>query len=157
MCHRKRDQGMVRVSSPIKIMLHIIKKYFFRYVHQYLEEQGLLDILTDPERVYNCDETGVQFNAITGKFICFKKIKNLYIKEFGDSKKMMTLLITASASGEYLKPFLLHPAKTVNEETAESISKFFQFHCGGSWMTNELFLYYLKNVSIIMQRGMDLI
>lgn len=81
--------------------------------------------------------------------MCFKKIKNLYIKEFGDSKKMVTLLITASAAGEYLKPLILHPSKTVTEEVAESMNKFFEFHCGGSWMTNELFLYYLKNVSIL--------
>lgn len=104
-------------------------------MYGYLEEQNLLHLLGQPDRIYNSDETGVQFNVTTGKFVCFKKIKNLYMKEFGPTKKMLTLLITANAAGEYLKPFLLRPEKQVNLEMAESLNKFFEFHCGSGWMT----------------------
>lgn len=61
---------------------------------------------------------------------------------------MVTLLLTASASGQYIKPFMLHPA-AVNSEMAESMNKYFEFHSKSSWMTNDLFLYYLKNVSTL--------
>ena len=53
-------------------------KLWFDELKKNLDELGIFDVLNDPTRVFNTDETNVQLCPDTGKVIGVKGWKNIY-------------------------------------------------------------------------------
>lgn len=66
-----------------------------------------MDVLKDPRRVFNTDETAFYLNPNPGKVLAAKGRKNLYTAAGNDEKFNLTVLMTANASGKVAPPIKL--------------------------------------------------
>ena len=67
------------------------------------------DILEDPTRIYNCDETGFPLVPKLGKVIAHRSSKHIYQVGTLPNKMQITVLIRTSALGHYIKLLVVHP------------------------------------------------
>lgn len=76
--------------------------YFFAIkVSEYFSEHSLEDILSDPSRIFNVDETSFCVNPKLGKVFVKRGTKNVYNLCIDNEKDCYTALI----GGEYLRLF----------------------------------------------------
>lgn len=62
-------------------------RLWFADVTMYLEKENASDILNDPSRIYNMDETAVQLCPKNGKLLGLKKEKSMYVISPGQEKE----------------------------------------------------------------------
>lgn len=75
-------------------------------LHDYLMNENVVDILQDPDRILNSDESGFQTNPASGVVLGPKGFKNFY--NVGDkSKENHTVLGTFTASGKIMPPLII--------------------------------------------------
>ena len=67
------------------------------------------DILKDPSRMYNCDETGFPLALKTKKVIVLKHDKHVYQGGMTLNKTQIIVLPAASATAHYVKPLVVYP------------------------------------------------
>ena len=58
---------------------------WFDHVASLLEEEGVKDVLNDPSRIFNCDETAVWLNP-NGKRVLTKKAETAMVKKTRKAK-----------------------------------------------------------------------
>ncbi len=66
-----------------------------------------------PDRIYNCDETGIKTDGVK-KRRCYsgKGAKSCYSKQPSEGKVQYTVMFTISAGGDLLPPYLLYKASS---------------------------------------------
>ena len=80
---------------------------WFNQLKEHLEEENCVDILDDPNRIFNLDETGVCVCPKSGKVLGLKGAKNFYEIATGDEKLCISVLCTFSASGKSIEPLIV--------------------------------------------------
>lgn len=83
-------------------------KEWFETNKKYIEERGLLDILNDPTRIFNTDESAFYLQPKAGKVLVRKGERNVY-NTAGDDKENLTVLLTANAAGTVAPPMIVYP------------------------------------------------
>ncbi|KAF9422024.1 hypothetical protein HW555_002244 [Spodoptera exigua] len=74
---------------------------WFNRVHSYFEQNNLLDVLEDPSRIFNCDETGF-FLCPKGKQVLVRRgSKKVYSRVANDEKECLTVLSGFQCCGLY--------------------------------------------------------
>lgn len=130
------------IISPEKI-----NKWFADFTSYIKYDVKDLDILKDPSRLYNADESGFSLCANTGKVIGYKGAPVVY--NFGNSsKQQITVMACASASGHFCPPMIVYPGQRFNYEPLEG---FEDAHMGRSetgWMDTDLFCNWLSTCFI---------
>ncbi|KAF2883014.1 hypothetical protein ILUMI_23152 [Ignelater luminosus] len=114
----------------------------YKYV---IEEVGDPDLLMDPTRILNGDETAFQTNPTTSTVIGPTGFKNLYEVK-GKDKECITVLATFLASGEMTPPCVVYPYERIPSEIARNINP--SWSLGKSekgWMTAKVFFGYIAN------------
>ncbi|MEL7341299.1 MAG: hypothetical protein AAGM67_12520 [Bacteroidota bacterium] len=108
--------------------------------------------------VLNADETGVFLDAVTTRTIDFKGEKAIRVRSSGKEKSRVTFMVTATLSGELLKPFVIlkgtrisrlrkfHPSARVLSDAVLSCSS-------NVWMTTLLMQSWLTRVVIPYTNG----
>nr|CAI5845544.1 unnamed protein product [Callosobruchus analis] len=122
-------------------------RQWFSEVGNYIKESGLKDVIADPSRVYNADETGFEINPSTGKVFAKRGAKNVYKIDRGAAKENITVIFAFSASGQISVPMIIYPYVRFPEKIAKSINP--EWGIGRSakgWMTSETFYEYIANV-----------
>nr|CAI5863634.1 unnamed protein product [Callosobruchus analis] len=122
-------------------------RQWFSEVGNYIKESGLKDVIADPSRVYNADETGFEINPSTGKVFANRGAKNVYKIDRGAAKENITVIFAFSASGQISVPMIIYPYVRFPEKIAKSINP--EWGIGRSakgWMTSETFYEYIANV-----------
>ena len=94
----------------------------------YLEKENVLDILSEPSRLYNWDETGVQLCPKTEKLLGAKKQKNLYYISPGKEKECITVFCTYSADGNEIAPMIVYPYKMVSTQRYSTTYIMYYYH-----------------------------
>lgn len=141
-------------------------------IDSYLKINGYDDIIKNPSRVGNCDESMFEFNPKPGKVLVERESKNSYLAQNGGNKVGCTVLHTVSVSchyfmqnntnfsyvllqiladGTYLDPFLIYPYKRIPENVKtkiESLSHTDYNYNASGWMTEVNFRYYIENVFV---------
>lgn len=120
---------------------------WFKQIENYLQEHEYFDILQDPTRVYNSDETNFQLCPKTKNVIAPRGTRNVYEVDRGQAKSTLTVLFTFSASGETTPPMVIFPYKRLPQNICDSVPK----HWGigatpNGWMKVELFYEYISKV-----------
>lgn len=77
---------------------------WFSDLKNYLQEIDAADILEDPSRIFNGDETSFSMSPKSGTVLAPKGWKNLYKVSQGNEKETVTVLFLFSANGETLPP-----------------------------------------------------
>ncbi|KAJ8981081.1 hypothetical protein NQ317_015304 [Molorchus minor] len=73
-------------------LVHTDIRKWFAELDEYFDEKNLKEVLKDPNRVFNGDETGIQICPNTGRVLAQKGSKNAYCIEKGSSKETCQLL-----------------------------------------------------------------
>ena len=104
------------------------------------------DIMLDPTRIFNTDETCIQLCPKSGKVLGFRGWKNIYEVAAGPEKSNLTFLGTFSASGEVVAPMLIYPYVRLPEDIVCNVPD--EFYIGRSdsgWMKSETFYEFIAN------------
>jgi hypothetical protein len=121
-------------------------KGWFRELSAYLKEEGQYDVMLDPCRIYNADETGAQFCPKSGKLLGPRPYKNFYEISSGAEKETVTVLCNYSASGLTVPPMVVFPYKRLPRDVAYSIpDEFFVGKSDSGLMISEVFYEYVSN------------
>ena len=122
---------------------------WYEEFQRYLIETGNIDILQEPNRIFNCDETGFPIAPKPPKIIAERGTPNVYARG-SSSKQTITVMLCACAAGYYVKPMIIYPGINFKREFMEKFFhvlgdvEFGRSHNG--WMDQELFHQWLQNV-----------
>jgi hypothetical protein len=117
---------------------------WFQQIETYLKEEDLFQILDDPTRVFNSDETNLQLCPKTKKVIAPRGIRNVYEVDRGQAKSTLTVLFTFSASGTITAPMIIYPYKRLPSEISMSVPKSWGIGISSNgWMKSKLFYEYI--------------
>lgn len=112
---------------------------------------GLLGEVLDkyklgPDRIYNCDETGVSSVSKTkSKIISRKGRKQVGSLSSAERGQTITVEICVSAAGIYMPPTLIFPRKRMKAELLNNSAPGTTSYCNSSgWMTTDIFVLWFK-------------
>ena len=126
---------------------------WLRELFTYMQQQeGCENIFNEPDRIFNCDETGFALDGAAGRTIKVVATRGRRqvnrIKQ--GTKESITTMCTAAATGKLLPPYIVitgigdkdhKPRKGVIEEHHLPDSKYYCTPNG--WMTHDAFAYYM--------------
>ena len=100
-----------RVSEKLsqassRITENNIRGWFSKIV-EYLIKNNNEDILLDPRRIFNSNETGIELNPEKSKVLTRKGAKNVFQVEDAAAKVTVTALYTVSSDGKMVPPLLV--------------------------------------------------
>lgn len=120
---------------------------WFNNIEEYLTSRDFLDILQDPNRIINGDETSFQLNPKNKTVFALRGSRNVYDVERTSSKVNITTMFSFFASGETIPPTIIYPYKTIPKSVAKSVPpKWGIAKSENGWMTTDVFRDYIKNV-----------
>nr|CAH7743641.1 unnamed protein product [Callosobruchus chinensis] len=120
---------------------------WFTNIREYIKQKGLQEVLEDPSRIFNSDESGFQICPSTGKVFAMKGSKNVYSVERSSAKENITVLFTFSADGTICVPMVVYPNQRFPEKIAKNINpKWGVGRSDNGWMTSETFYQYIANI-----------
>lgn len=123
-----------------------IRKWFDQ-ISEYFTEQNLTQVLEDPSRIFNADETGFNICQKTGKVYAETGSKNVYEIEKASSKENITVMFAFSASGSTLDPLVIYPYKRLPEKICSKLPPTWGVaRSEKGWMTSQVFYEYIANV-----------
>lgn len=122
-------------------------KAWFRRVQQYFENNDLSEVLKDPSRIFNCDESAFFFCPKGQAVLTRKGSKSVYCRSGNDDKECLTLLLGASADGKLMPTLALFPYKRLPGNILAKYPKNWSIgRSDNGWMTSENFFEYIANV-----------
>lgn len=119
---------------------------WFTGIELYLKEKNLFEILQDPSRVFNGDETCFYLCPKNKKVLAPKGTKNVYEVEH-HPKANLTVMFTFCANGDIIPPMVIYPYQRLPTNIVMSVPK--SWGVGNSengWMKNEIFYEYIGNI-----------
>lgn len=96
---------------------------WFTSVEDYLREKNLNDILLDPSRMFNGDETCFVLCPKNTKVLAPKGAKNVYEVDSSQAKTTLTVMFTFSAAGVVTNPMIIYPYKRIPTNIVNSVPK----------------------------------
>lgn len=122
-----------------------IRKWFSD-LKKYLTEINAIDLLEDPRRILNGDETSFSVCPKTGKVIAPKGWKNVYEIQAGNEKETITVLLVFTAAGDTLQPMVVFPYVRPPRDVIQSMpDEWFLGRSETGWMRSEIFFEYVAN------------
>ncbi|XP_017301521.2 uncharacterized protein LOC108252967 [Diaphorina citri] len=122
---------------------------WFKRVERYVEEESIQEVLEDPTRVFNCDETAFFLAPKENKVLVPKNMKKVYSKIANDEKDNLTVLLTLRADGVIASPLVIYPYKRMPTNITSKYPRGCGWGLGQSdsgWMLSETFFEYVTNV-----------
>ncbi|XP_045501117.1 uncharacterized protein LOC123698513 [Colias croceus] len=121
-------------------------RLWFRELEIFLQQEGHSDILEDPNRMFNGDESGFSLCPKSGKVLGPKGYRNLYQIKAGNEKDNLTVLVTFNASGEICPPLIVFPYIRPPKSVTDSMPKDWTLGRSESgWMNGDVFFEYIVN------------
>lgn len=117
---------------------------WFEKLTDYLTQIQALDVLEDPKRVLNGDETSFMLCPKTGKVIAPRGYKNVYQIVKGKEKEAVTVLAFFSAMGDILPPCVVFPYIRPPKDVVNSMpDDWFLGKSDTGWMKADIFYDYI--------------
>ncbi|XP_072395014.1 uncharacterized protein [Diabrotica undecimpunctata] len=145
-----QDKGFPRTPEAVTAASSAVSekdvKKWFTGVQEYLHRKGYIDILQDPSRILNGDETCFLLFPKNKRVLAVKGSKNVYQIEH-HSKVNLTVMFTFTACGEITAPMIIYPYKRIPSNILNTVSREWDIGCSDTgWMKNENFYEYIGNV-----------
>lgn len=119
---------------------------WFEDLKKFLKENNFEDVLEDPARVFNGDESGFAISPKTGKVLGPKGWKNLYVIKSGKEKENITVLIVFNAAGKICPPLVVFPYVRPPRALIENVPDSWVIGKSDSgWMRGDVFYEYIAN------------
>ncbi|XP_049786324.1 uncharacterized protein LOC126188757 [Schistocerca cancellata] len=122
-------------------------RQWFNELHQHLQQGNNLDILNEPKRIDNADETGFETCPKTGKVLGPISFDNLYEVKSGNEKEAITVMANFNAAGDTVPPMVVFPLQKISGDISENLNS--EWGIGQSkkgWMTGALYFEYIANI-----------
>lgn len=119
---------------------------WFRDFKKFVTENNLEDVLEDPSRIFNGDESGFALCPKTGKVLGPRGWKNFYVVQSGQAKENITVLIVFNAVGNMCHPLVVFPYVRLPTTLVDNAPK--SWVLGKSdkgWMKSDVFFEYVAN------------
>lgn len=118
---------------------------WFKELIDFLDELNISDILKDPSRMLNADESGFSLCPKTGKLLGIKG-RDLQVVKKGNSKENLTVLLTFTADGRLCPPLVVFPYVKPPRALVESIpDEWILGKTDSGWMKSDVFYEYVAN------------
>ncbi|KAF6217308.1 hypothetical protein GE061_001662 [Apolygus lucorum] len=120
---------------------------WFQEIEKYLAARNIFEILKNPARVFNGDETGFFLSPKGQRVLAERGSKSVYMTANADEKECLTVLITANAAGEQAPPMVVFSYERVPADIAASVPE--EWGIGKSpngWMTRATFYEYFTTI-----------
>ncbi|XP_058817908.1 uncharacterized protein LOC131681221 [Topomyia yanbarensis] len=120
---------------------------WFTMTKDWLLENGFFDIMEDPTRIYNGDETSFYLHPKTKEVIARTGSRNVYEVQQAPGKQNVTVMFSFSAAGAVVTPQVILPGKRRRKEVAEGFPSEWAIglsDCG--WMDVDNYRFYTKKV-----------
>lgn len=145
---RRNPSLSIRTSEHLGLERAIVTpekiKNWFKEMTEYFTSEDLIDIFDDPERLFNCDESGFPLCVRTGKVLAAKGARSVY--SFGNSNKsQITTMACFNAAGQYVPPLVIFPGKRIQQYLLEGCDDFCHGISPNGWMDSEVFYEYIAN------------
>ncbi|XP_026465236.1 uncharacterized protein LOC113367875 [Ctenocephalides felis] len=140
-----------RICQPLTtahVSVNEVKiRAWFKRVEKYSQENDLSELLQDPSRIFNCDESAF-FLCPKGQAVLAKTgSKSVHCRSGNDEKECLTVLIGASADGKLMPVLSLFPYKRIPSNILAKYPKTWSIgRSEKGWMTSENFFEYIGNV-----------
>lgn len=122
-------------------------KNWFANIEMFLKTEGCEEILNDPARVFNGDETNFQLCPKGKRVVALKGTRNVYEIDRGQSKSNLTVMFTFGANGTITPPMVIYPNKRRTLEISRTLPDDWGYGISeNGWMKAELFYEYISNV-----------
>jgi len=134
-----------------------IRKWFTD-IYQYLTDENLENILKDPRRVFNGDESGFSLCPKTQSVLGPKGAKDVYEVATGNAKENLTVMFTFNAAGETCHPMVIFNYKRIPQNIIDSVPANWGIGRSDSgWMVSEVFYEFVANVfhPFLIQSGIE--
>lgn len=134
------------ISKGRAIITEELIRKWFKELREYLKEINAEDVIKDPRRILNGDETSFNLCPKTGKVLAPKGYKNVYQINAGNEKETITVLLVFTASGETVVPMVVFPYIRPPREIVNSMPpNWFLGRSESGWMVTEVFFEYIAN------------
>ncbi|XP_013189681.1 uncharacterized protein LOC132903318 [Amyelois transitella] len=121
-------------------------KRWFGEVSSYLQENNLREILEDPSRIFNGDESAFYLSPKAGKVLAKKGDKHVY-QSSGDEKDNLTVLITGNAAGQLAPPMVVFSYERIPSTISSKFPEDWAMGRSPSgWMCSSTFFEYIANI-----------
>lgn len=120
---------------------------WFQKLDSWLTANQLRNILEDPTRVYNGDETSFYLHPKSKEVIARLGSRNVYEVEQAAGKQNITVMFSFGASGVVVHPHVILPGKRIRKEVAQSFPP--EWGLGQSdrgWMDTHNFREYILKI-----------
>jgi hypothetical protein len=126
---------------------------FFNFLSNIYDEHHLT-----PDRIYNCDETGVSVVPKTkSKIVAKRGRKQVGALTSSERGTTITVEICFSASGQYMPPMMVFPRKRMDPQLMLNAAPgAWGVVSDSGWMTTELFLGWFKQFVKFSEATVDL-
>lgn len=105
-----------------------------------------VDILNDPNRIFNMDESGFQLSPKT-HLVIGERGKTLYNESSRNNKEQITTLFGVNATGVFAPPLTLYKYARLPKNIIDSAPPYWSIgKTDSGWMTAESFYEYISNV-----------
>lgn len=119
---------------------------WFSEIQRYFEENNLEDILKDPTRIFNTDESAFFLNPNPGHVLVKKGDKNVYSIS-GNEKENLTVLMTANAEGIFAPPMIVFAYERIPKQVSDSVPETWGIgKSENGWMCSSTFYEYITNI-----------
>lgn len=136
----KRHPNLTEARTNSGVTENDIRRWY-RDIKEYLRENNFLDVLLDPTRMFNADETVFQTCSDTDRVFAPMRDKKAYAHE------SITVLFTFSADGNVCPTLLVYPSKSMSETIPNSVPDdwwFTQSDTGG--VSSDVFNEFITNI-----------
>ena len=147
----RRHQGLSvrkpeRISRARLLVTEPYIREWFATLRRNLMNLNALDVMKDPSRIFNTDETGIQLSPGVGRVIGERNYRNLYEVAPGPEKSSMTFLGTFNAKGDIVTPMILYPYANKLPKNIRDLMPlhFFVGYSDSGWMKSENFYEFLS-------------
>ncbi|XP_073991864.1 uncharacterized protein [Rhodnius prolixus] len=122
-------------------------KAWYDEVSRYMNEEGIADVLEEPARLFNADETAFLLNPKGNLVLSNKQDKNVYQVFNTDDEDCLTVLITGNAEGQLAPPLIVFQYQRIPFHITQSIPSGWGVGKSDSgWTTGVVFYEYLANI-----------
>lgn len=121
-------------------------RLWFRNLRMYLTQNNCIDILDDPSRILNGDESGIPLCPKTGKVLAPRGYKNLYKIKAGSDKENITVLVVFAADGKICPPLVVFPYVRPPKVIVDNMPpNWILGKSESGWMRSDVFFEYIAN------------
>lgn len=147
---KRHPQIVLREPEGISKARSIVTKEYilkwFSDLKDYLQENNCSDILLDPTRILNGDETSFSLCPKTGKILAPKGFRNVLEVKKGNDKETLTVLMIFSAQGDTMNPMIIYPYIRPPKAVIESMDRtWFLGRSDTGWIKSDTFYEYIAN------------